>query len=65
MDYGKDENGKRIKKTKAFKSKREAKRALREFEADKTKGQLVLPKEITLAEWLDNWYKNKEFLNAR
>ena len=58
MDYGKDENEKRIKKTKSFKLKSEAKRALKEFEADKTKGLLVIPKEITLAEWLDNWYKN-------
>ena len=63
FDYGKDENKKRIKKTKTFDKKSDAKKALKEFEADKTKGQLVIPKEITLAEWLDNWYKNIVLVN--
>ena len=63
MDYGKDENGKRIRNSKSFKTKKEAKQALREFEADKTKGLLVIPKEITLAEWLDNWYKTIVLVN--
>lgn len=58
MDYGKDENGKRVKKTKTYKMKSEAKTALKEFEADKTKGQLVIPKKTTLKEWLDYWMEN-------
>ena len=58
MDYGKDENGKRVKKTKTYKTKSEAKAALKEFEADKTKGQLVIPKKTTLKEWLDYWMEN-------
>ncbi|MCI1966689.1 MAG: site-specific integrase [Oscillospiraceae bacterium] len=58
MDYGKDENGRRVKKTKTYKTKSEAKTALKEFEADKTKGQLVIPKKTTLKEWLDFWMEN-------
>lgn len=58
MDYGKDENGKRIKKTKTFQSKAEAKTALKEFEADKIKGTLVIPRTTTLKEWLEYWMNN-------
>ena len=58
MDYGKDGNGKRIKKAKTYKTKSEAKAALKEFEADKTKGQLVIPIKTTLKEWLDYWMEN-------
>jgi len=58
MDYGKDSNGKRIRKQPTFKSKSEAKRALKEFEANKTKGTLVIPNDITLKEWLEYWFKN-------
>jgi len=38
MDYGKNESGKRIKKTKTYSKKINPKLALKEFEADKTKG---------------------------
>lgn len=55
FDYGKDENGKRHKPTKTFYSKVEARRALKEFEANKTKGSLVMPKKMTLQEWLTYW----------
>ncbi|WP_457945403.1 tyrosine-type recombinase/integrase [Caproiciproducens sp. LBM24188] len=58
MDYGKDENGKRVKVSKTFRTKSEAKTALKEFEANKTKGQLVIPKKTTLKEWLDYWMEN-------
>ena len=58
MDYGKDESGKRIKKTKTYPTKLEAKAALKEFEANKTKGLLVFPKKTTLKEWLDYWMDN-------
>lgn len=50
MDYGKNENGKRIKKTPSFKTKKEAKQALKNFEADKTKGLLVIPTSETMVE---------------
>lgn len=58
MDYGKDEVGKRIKKTRTYHSKSEAKTALKEFEANKTKKQLVIPKKTTLEEWLTYWMDN-------
>ena len=58
MDYGKDENGKRIRNTKTFQSKSEAKIALKEFEADKTKGTLVIPKTTNIKEWLEYWMNN-------
>lgn len=55
MDYGKDENGKRIRKQPTFKTKSEANKALKEFEANKTKGTLVKPKSETVGEWLTYW----------
>lgn len=58
FDYGKDENGKRNKPTKTFISKSEAKKALKEFEANRTKGTLVMPKKTTLQEWLTYWMEN-------
>jgi integrase len=58
MDYGKDENGKRIKKTKTYHLKSKAREALKEFEADKTKNQLVLPKKETLTDFLQYWMEN-------
>ncbi|MDF2844813.1 MAG: integrase family protein [Herbinix sp.] len=56
MDYGKDKNGKRIRKQPTFKTKALAKKALKEFEADKTKGTLIKPNADTLKEWLIYWY---------
>lgn len=55
MDYGKDKSGKRIRKQPTFKTKAEAKKALKEFEADKTKGTLVKPNTDTVGEWLTYW----------
>lgn len=55
MDYGKDANGTRVKKTKTAKTKQEARKLLKEFEADKTKGLLVIPSTQTIESWLDYW----------
>ena len=55
MDYGKDSFGKRIRKQPTFKTKSEAKKALKSFEADKTKGTLVKPNNDTVGEWLTYW----------
>lgn len=55
MDYGKDSSGKRIKNTKTFTDKKEAKKALKEFEADKTKKNLVIPTIMTVSIWLKYW----------
>lgn len=56
MDYGKDKSGKRIRKQPTFKTKSEAKKALKNFEADKTKGKLIIPDIRNVAEWLNYWY---------
>lgn len=56
MDYGKDpKTKKRVKKTKTFESKRDAKKALREFEANKTKNLLALPTIYTVETWMNHW----------
>jgi integrase len=54
-DYGKDDSGKRQKSTSTYKTLAEAKKALKEFEADKTKGLLVTPKKAIVKEWLSSW----------
>lgn len=58
FNFGVDENGKQIKKTQTFSKLSDARKALREHEANKTKGLLVKPKKITLGEWLDYWMNN-------
>lgn len=58
MNYGKNESGKRIKNTKTFKSITEARKVLKEFEANKTKGTLVVPTIETLETWLSYWLNN-------
>ena len=55
LDYGKDETGKRIKKNKTFAKISEARKALKDHEANKTKGTLVIPKDLTLKDWLEYW----------
>ncbi|MDL2248745.1 tyrosine-type recombinase/integrase [Tyzzerella sp. OttesenSCG-928-J15] len=55
FEYGKDENGKRVKTTKTYKSLREAKKALSDFEADKIKNNIVIPTKLTLKDWLEYW----------
>jgi len=55
MDYGKDSTGKRIKITKTFAKKQDARKALKEFEANKTKGTLVFPSALTVENWLNYW----------
>jgi len=58
FDYGRDENGRRIRKTKTFSEQKDAKLALLDFEADKLRGSLRVPSEVTLAEWLDYWLED-------
>ncbi|QNU67668.1 tyrosine-type recombinase/integrase [Ruminiclostridium herbifermentans] len=55
MDYGKDDTGKRIKTTKTFENKKDAQTALKQFNADKIKGTLVIPFNQTVKEWLIYW----------
>lgn len=58
MNYGYNEIGKQIKKTKTANSKAEAKRILKLFEADKIKGEISFPQKDTLEEWLNYWMEN-------
>ncbi len=55
MDYGKDSTGKRIKTTKTFVKKKDAQTALKSFEADKIKQNLVFPSAQTVENWLTYW----------
>lgn len=56
LDFGLDpETGKQIKKTKTFDRITEARAMLRKHEAARDAGQIVLPKEITVAQWLNSW----------
>jgi integrase len=55
FDYGKDSTGKRVKPVKTFDSRKEAKKALKEFEANKTKQTLVFPTVLTVEGWLKYW----------
>ena len=55
MNYGKDSTGKRIKTTKTFEKKKDAQTALKSFEADKIKQNLVFPSVLTVENWLTYW----------
>jgi len=58
LDFGKDENGKQIKKAITFDKITDARKALREHEAKRDKGLVVLPKQTTLREWLSFWLED-------
>ena len=53
LDYGKDENGKRIKKYRTFEKLSDAHKALKEFTADKIKGIAIIPKKTSMKEWIE------------
>lgn len=56
FDFGLDpETGKQIKKMRTFDKITEARAALRKHEAARDVGQVVMPKEITVAGWLQSW----------
>ena len=58
FDYGKDENGKRTRKYKTYKTKKEAEIQLARHDVAMEDGHIVRPKDITLGEWLDYWMEN-------
>lgn len=53
--YGKDDNGKATKKVVPYNTKDEAITALKVFEGNRAKGDVVLPVTDTLASWLNYW----------
>lgn len=55
FDFGKNEEGKRIRKYKTYKLKKEAEPALARHDVAMEDGDAVRPKTITLGEWLDYW----------
>lgn len=55
MDYGPDENGRRIKKYKTFSNLPLARKALKEFHTERESQRSVTPSTMTLDQWLDYW----------
>lgn len=58
FDFGKDENGKRTRKYKTFKTKKEAEIQLARHDVAMEDGYIVRPKDITLGDWLDYWMEH-------
>lgn len=59
LEFGIDPaTGKQIKKTKTFPKLAQARAALRKHEAARDVGTVVLPRDITLAQWLTDWMNN-------
>lgn len=64
LEYGADpETGKQVKKTKTFDKITQARAALRQHEAARDKGEVVIPKELSLGQWLKTWMKDVVELN--
>ncbi|MCI1999150.1 MAG: site-specific integrase [Clostridia bacterium] len=58
FNYGNDDSGKQIVKRKSFNKITDARRALKEFEGDKVKGNVTMPSGYTVGTWLDYWLKS-------
>lgn len=58
LDFGFGTNGKRIKKTQTFSTITEARKALRAHEVKKDRGEVVQPRQTTVADWLRYWLEN-------
>lgn len=64
LDFGVDPaTGKQIKKLKTFSKITQARAALRKHEAARDAGSVVLPKDTTVAQWLDRWMNDVVRLN--
>ena len=56
LEFGRDpETGKQIKKTKTFSKITEARAALRKHETERDQGRTVIPVQITVSQWLNDW----------
>lgn len=55
FDFGLDQNDKRIRKYKTFRTKKDAELALSRHDVAMEDGNIVRPINITLSEWLDYW----------
>jgi len=65
IDLGKDENGKRIRKTISAKSEREAVRKKTEFLHKRNRGELPKNDRTTLGGWLTYWLEKYKKLNLK
>ena len=55
MHYGRDEDGRRLRRTETFFTLPAARQALRTFEREQARQSVVAPSKLTLGEWLDRW----------
>ncbi|WP_294515703.1 phage integrase SAM-like domain-containing protein [uncultured Intestinimonas sp.] len=55
MDYGLDEEGRRVRTCHTFVSLAQARKALRQFETERDLSRQVLPRPMTLDHWLEYW----------
>lgn len=59
VERGEDENGKRLRETKTFKTKREAEAFLNEKKSDINNGTYIEPSKITVSQALDEWFETE------
>lgn len=57
MDLGKDEDGHRVRKYGTYPSLSAARRARDQFLIQKAKDELIIPVELTLDDWLEEWIR--------
>ena len=57
MDYGVDETGTRVRKYKTYPNLNAARKALREFHVERSMNQNLVPRKLTLSDWLEYWMK--------
>ncbi len=57
MDLGKGEDGRRHRQYRTYPSLAAARKARDEFLAERAKTQVILPAEMTLDDWLEEWMK--------
>lgn len=55
MDYGQDETGKRSRKYKTFPTLSAARRGLRDYHVERDANRHIVPKSLTLYDWLRYW----------
>lgn len=66
LDFGIDpDTGRQVKKSRTFDKLAQARAALRKHEAARDAGQIVRPKTLTLAEWLNTWMNDVVRMNRQ
>lgn len=64
LEFGRDpETGKQVRKTQTFEKLKQARAALRKHEAARDAGKVVIPRALTVAQWLDEWMKTTAVIN--